>query len=167
MPASPLDVPNASGLQLAALYRYRGAEVAQQASCAGPWDLPDAEEAQDVVYPVGVEVPARPGSLCRNAKHGCAMMFGGHEQAAMEDLKANILRPSMTGVSPRSGVQACLEAASHYSLLVPVNKGLRPVQALAIARQSNHALNLRGQGGIPGARGFGCNGRHAEQVPGS
>ena len=46
-------------LQLAARDGVRGPEVAQQAQRAVARDLPDAEEAQDVVYPVRVEVPAQ------------------------------------------------------------------------------------------------------------
>lgn len=33
-------------------------EVTQQACAAAAWNLPDAEEAQNMVYPVRMEVPA-------------------------------------------------------------------------------------------------------------
>ena len=37
---------------------YGWPEVAQQACAAAAWDLPDAEEAQNMVYSVRMEVPA-------------------------------------------------------------------------------------------------------------
>lgn len=40
-----------------------GPEVAQQASHAVPRDFPDPEKAQDVVYSIGMEVPAWPGRV--------------------------------------------------------------------------------------------------------
>ena len=40
-----------------------GPEVAQQAGHAVPRNFPDPEEAQDVVYSVGMEVPAWPGCV--------------------------------------------------------------------------------------------------------
>lgn len=33
-------------------------EVAQKACAAAAWDLPDAEEAENMIYPVCMEIPA-------------------------------------------------------------------------------------------------------------
>ena len=60
----PVKVPDAVALQLFSGERMGRPEVAQQACAAHPRDLPDPEEAQDVVNPVSMEVPARAHSAC-------------------------------------------------------------------------------------------------------
>lgn len=52
----PVDVPQPLGFQPCPGRWYAGPEVAQQPCHTIPGDLPDAEEAQYVVDPVGVEV---------------------------------------------------------------------------------------------------------------
>ena len=56
--AAPVEVPDAVRLQLGARDGVAGPEVAQQAQRAVAGDLPDAEEAQDVVNAVRVEETA-------------------------------------------------------------------------------------------------------------
>ncbi len=55
---SPVKIPDAMCLQLLACDGMGGPEMAQQAQCAIPRNLPDAEKAQNVIYPICVEIPA-------------------------------------------------------------------------------------------------------------
>jgi len=55
---SPVHVPDAAALQLAAADGDGRPEVAQQARRALRRDLPDPEEAQHVVYSVRMKIPA-------------------------------------------------------------------------------------------------------------
>ncbi len=60
---APVEVPDAMRLELLARDGVRGSEVAKQAQRAVTRDLPDAEEAQDVVYAVRMEVPGTSSNL--------------------------------------------------------------------------------------------------------
>ena len=55
---APVKVPDAMTLQLLPSQWIGGPEVAQQPSHTLARNFPDPEEAQNVVYSVGVEVPA-------------------------------------------------------------------------------------------------------------
>ena len=61
--AAPVNVPEAVGFQAGEGGGDGGPKVAQQPCDAVPWDLPDAKEAQDMVYPIRMEVPAQGARL--------------------------------------------------------------------------------------------------------